>query len=110
MTIDIVARLTELGLTLPPPPSPRGAYVSVVTHDGTAYVSGQVSRIGDEIISGPVDHDTSPEIIRHASQTCVLRALSVLAESLPATTGIERVLYALSKFAGRIVYRSGSSF
>lgn len=93
MTTDIAGRLTQLGMTLPLAPSPRGAYVGVVIHDGIAYVSGQVSRVGDEVITGPVDHDTPPDIIRLAAQTCVLRALSVLVATLPATTGIERILF-----------------
>ena len=93
MTTVIADRLAELGMTLPPPPSPRGAYMSVVIHDGIAYVSGQVSRVGDEIIAGPVDHTTPPDLIRHAAHTCVLRALSALAAALPSTTAVERILY-----------------
>ncbi|MGH8778055.1 RidA family protein [Paraburkholderia sp.] len=93
MTTNIVGRLAQLGLTLPPSPSPRGAYEAVVIHDGIAYVSGQVSRVGDDIIAGPVDHDTPPEVIRHAARTCVLRAVSVLVATLPATLAIERILF-----------------
>jgi hypothetical protein len=44
MSKMISQRLTELGLRLPEPPIPRGEYVSVVVHEGIAYVSGQVSR------------------------------------------------------------------
>jgi enamine deaminase RidA (YjgF/YER057c/UK114 family) len=93
VTTDVAARLAKLGLTLPTPPSPRGAYVSAVIHNGIAYVSGQVSRIGDGIIAGPLDRDTPPGVIRHAAQTCVLRALSVLASMLPATAEIDRILF-----------------
>ena len=92
MTV-IADRLAQLGMTLPPPPSPRGVYVGVVIHDGIAYVSGQVSRVGDEIIAGPVDRTTPPELIRHAARTCVLRALAALAAALPSTTTVERILY-----------------
>ncbi len=93
MTTDFIRRLAELGMTLPPLPSPRGAYVGTVIHGGIAYVSGQVSRIGDELISGPVDYDTLPDIIQHAARTCVLRALSVLVAALPATAAVERILF-----------------
>ena len=34
MTTVIADRLAQLGMTLPPPPSPRGVYVGVVIHDG----------------------------------------------------------------------------
>lgn len=93
MTIRIADRLAQLGMTLPPPPSPRGAYVSVVIHHDVAYVSGQVSRVGEQVIAGPVDHATPPDVIRHAARTCVLRALSVLAAALPPTTTVERILF-----------------
>ncbi|MGF6771069.1 enamine deaminase RidA (YjgF/YER057c/UK114 family) [Paraburkholderia sp. GAS199] len=93
MTTAIAARLAQLGLTLPPLPSPRGAYVGVVIHGGIAYISGQVSRTGDDIIAGPVDHTTPRESIRDAARTCVLRALSALAAALPSTMTVERVLF-----------------
>jgi len=93
MTIDIARRLAQLGLTLPDAPSPRGVYVGAVIHNGIAYISGQVSRVGDEIITGPVDHDTPPGVIRLAARTCVLRALSVLVATLPAATSFDRILF-----------------
>ncbi|PQV46645.1 RidA family protein [Paraburkholderia sp. BL21I4N1] len=92
MTIDIPARLAQLGMTLPPAPEPRGAYQGVVIHGGIAYVSGQVSRTADGVIAGPVDRDTPPAVVRHAAQTCVLRALSALVAALPASSAVERVL------------------
>jgi len=92
MTSDIAQRLAELGLALPPP-APQGAYVGAVIHGGIAYVSGQVCRIDNHVITGPVDRDTSPDLIREAARTCVLRALSVLAATLPAETGIARILF-----------------
>lgn len=93
MTIDIAGRLAQLGLTLPVAPSPRGLYVGAVIHNEIALISGQVSRVGDEIITGPVDRDTPPDVIRLAARTCVLRALSVLVATLPATTAVDRVLF-----------------
>jgi enamine deaminase RidA (YjgF/YER057c/UK114 family) len=93
MTIHIADRLAQLGMPLPPPPSPRGAYVSVVIHHDIAYVSGQVSRVGEQVIAGPVDIATPPDVIRHAARTCVLRALSALAAALSTTTTVERILF-----------------
>ncbi|MFM0644188.1 RidA family protein [Paraburkholderia bryophila] len=93
MTIDIPARLAELGMTLPPAPTPRGAYQGVVIHNGIAYVSGQVSRTADGIIAGPVDRDTPSSVVQCAAQTCVLRALSALVAALPASSAVERILF-----------------
>jgi enamine deaminase RidA (YjgF/YER057c/UK114 family) len=93
MTTDLKRRLAQLGISLPPPPAPRGVYESVVIHNCVAYVSGQVCRIGDEVIAGPVSQTTPRETIRQAAQTCVLRALSALAASVPAPWEIERTLF-----------------
>lgn len=93
MTIDIPARLAQLGMTLPPAPEPRGAYQGVVIHNGIAYVSGQVSRTADGIIAGPVDRDTPLSVFQYAAQTCVLRALSALVAALPPSSAVERILF-----------------
>lgn len=93
MTTHIAHRLAQLGMSLPAAPSPRGAYLSVVIHHDIAYVSGQVSRVGEQVIAGPVNSTTPPDVIRHAAQACVLRALSALAATLPATMMVERVLF-----------------
>nr|WKF61671.1 hypothetical protein HUO10_006203 [Paraburkholderia busanensis] len=90
---SIAARVAQLGMTLPPSPAPRGAYTGVVVHGGIAYVSGQVSRIGDQVVAGPVDHATPPDVIQLAARTCVLRALSALDAALPATMAVDRVLF-----------------
>jgi enamine deaminase RidA (YjgF/YER057c/UK114 family) len=93
MTSDLERRIARLGLALPAAPAPRGAYESVVIHDDLAYVSGQVCRIADGVIAGPVSDTTTPETIRHAAHTCVLRALAALKASLPAALEIDRTLF-----------------
>jgi enamine deaminase RidA (YjgF/YER057c/UK114 family) len=92
MRSTIQARLDEIGLPLPDNPLPRGRYLAVTVHDSIAYVAGQVSRLADEVITGPVDHNTSPDKIKLAAEACVLRALSVLA-TLEDSHVIERILF-----------------
>ncbi|SOB87124.1 Enamine deaminase RidA, house cleaning of reactive enamine intermediates, YjgF/YER057c/UK114 family [Sphingomonas guangdongensis] len=70
--------MLTLGLSLPPSPAPRGAYRSVTVMNGLAYVSGQVSRTADGIITGPVDSRTPARTIRNAAEACVMRALAAL--------------------------------
>ncbi|MET2951849.1 RidA family protein, partial [Vibrio owensii] len=60
---------------------------------GVAYVSGQVCRQGDSVITGPVTDQTSTELVNEAGQTCVLRALSVLDQAV-GLENVERILFA----------------
>lgn len=92
MRKDFETRLAPLGLQLPDIPAPRGNYVGVTVHGGIAYVSGQVSRLADEVITGPVDRDTPGDIIKLAAETCVLRALSSLTSASDGYA-FDRVLF-----------------
>ncbi|UDU81215.1 RidA family protein [Pseudomonas sp. HN2-3] len=86
-------KLQALGLTLPEAPEPKGDYVPVVVHRGVAYVSGQVCRLGDSVITGPVRADTPEKTLTMAATTCVLRALSALEQAIGDLDKVEKVLY-----------------
>lgn len=101
----IKTRLDEIGLELPGNTAPQGQYSAVTVHNGTAHVAGQVSRLADGVVTGPADRTTSPESIKLAAETCVLRALAALA-AIEDTFVIDRILflrgyvYATSDFTG----------
>ena len=88
MTIDIAGRLAQLGLTLPVAPSPRGAYVSAVIHDGIAYISGQVSRVGDEIITGQTAEGAAVEISQPAGRINALSEAQLSRDEILDVLGI----------------------
>ncbi len=90
--MSIHEKLSALGLALPDTPKPKGDYVPVTIHNGVAYVSGQVCRLGEEVIAGPVTDHTSPQSVMQAGQTCVLRALSVLDQAV-GLENVERILF-----------------
>lgn len=90
---SIQQRIAELGLELPQPPAPRGMYRPVAVHGSIAQVSGQLSREGDRVITGPVTAATSPALIIRAGQACVLRALSALAHALGDLDRVEEILF-----------------
>ncbi|MGV2140065.1 RidA family protein [Agrobacterium sp. 16-2014-1-2a] len=92
MRSAIQPQLNHIGLRLPDSPAPRGKYSAVTIHNDIAYVAGQVSRLADDVITGPVDQTTSPEKIKLAAQACVLRALSVLT-TLEDSYVVERILF-----------------
>lgn len=90
---EAIAPTPPSPVSLPPPPKPRGLYTSVVTHEGIAYVSGQVSREAGEIIRGPVGHNTPSSHISRAGHACVSNALSALVHELGSLDRIERLLF-----------------
>ncbi|WP_010172218.1 RidA family protein [Pseudomonas sp. PAMC 25886] len=90
--MSVREKLKALGLELPEAPSPKGDYVPVTIHGGVAYVSGQVCRQGDHVITGPVTDQTLPSLVNEAGQTCVLRALSVLDQAV-GLENVERILF-----------------
>lgn len=86
-------RLRELGLTLPKPPPPAAAYVQyrmVGIGDGRSllYVAGQISRDGDQILSGRCPDQVSVEEATDRARQC---ALSVLSQ-IEAAVGLDNVV------------------
>src|SRR3546814_15001023 len=61
--------------------TPRGIYRTVIRHGDLLYVSGQVSRLGDETITGPAS-ESDIERGQLAARTAALRALSVMDAAL----------------------------
>jgi len=86
-------RLRSLGLELPPPPKPAGAYSPVTVHDHLAWVSGQiVTEAGVVVHPGLVDRDVSVDAARDLARRATLQALSALQASLGSIDRIHRFL------------------
>ena len=75
-TID--ARLLELDIILPEPMTPVGSYVGFVESDGLIFISGQISKAGDDLIEGKVGADLSVEEGQNAARICGLNILAQL--------------------------------
>lgn len=85
-------RLRELGIELPIPPSPVASYVQtrlvpLGDHRALLYVSGQVSRDGEKLLTGRCPDEVSVEEAARRARLC---ALSVLAQ-IQAAAGLENV-------------------
>jgi len=74
MTIE--QRLTDLGITLPDAAAPAANYVPFVQVGNTVYVSGQISRNDDGLITGVLGDDMSVEDGAAAAKTCALQLLA----------------------------------
>ena len=90
MTGRIIARLKELGITLPTPASPQGSYVPWVRTGALLFISGQITMgaKGLEYV-GIVGTDINLEDARRAAR---LAGLNVIAQAAMALDGdLDRV-------------------
>jgi enamine deaminase RidA (YjgF/YER057c/UK114 family) len=81
-------RLAELGIELPPAPTPVASYVPVRVSGNLAFVSGMVPlQEGRPIMTGRVGEGVSIEDGAAAARRCALQALAALDEAV----GLDRV-------------------
>jgi enamine deaminase RidA (YjgF/YER057c/UK114 family) len=75
----IAARLKELGITLPNPPTPVASYVPFTISGNLVFISGQVP-LADGALKyvGKLGVDFSVEMGQAAAQLCAINVLSVL--------------------------------
>ena len=89
---EVLARLSDLGIELPPPPAPVAAYVPVVVSGSTAHVAGQIAMADGKVISaGRLGHDVSMEDGAAAAQRGALQALSALRAELGSFGRLRRI-------------------
>lgn len=70
-----------------------GNYTPLVRHGDQVYISGQVPRVGREIVvSGRVGSDVPLARAQLAAQVCVMRALALLRQSLGSLDAVTRIL------------------
>lgn len=69
-------RLAELGVTLPEAPMPAATYVPFVRVGHTLYVSGQIPKDGDTLITGKLGHDMDTAQGAEAAKTCAIALLA----------------------------------
>ena len=76
--MNIVTRLSDMGIELPPAAAPVASYVPVVVHGGFAYVSGQLPFIEGKLVTGKLGQDLSTERGIVAARACGLMILAQL--------------------------------
>lgn len=78
----IETRLKDLGLELPKPAAPVASYTPVIFHGALAYVSGQLPRAPEGLVTGVVGRDLSAAQARMAARWCAISVLAVLKQAL----------------------------
>jgi enamine deaminase RidA (YjgF/YER057c/UK114 family) len=80
---DVLQRIADLGLELPPAPVPVAAYVPVRIAGSTAYVAGQVPIVDGAVVNpGHLGRDVSVDEGRAGAERAALQALSALRAAL----------------------------
>ncbi|WP_371227690.1 RidA family protein [Roseovarius sp. 2305UL8-3] len=69
-------RLAELGVTLPDAPAPAANYVPYVQVGDILYVSGQISKDGDTLITGKLGDDMETPAGAAAAKVCAIALLA----------------------------------
>ncbi|EKE74143.1 MULTISPECIES: RidA family protein [Roseobacteraceae] len=97
MSIDLMAKLADLDLTLPDAPAPAANYVPYVQSGAQLFISGQISNGPDGLILGKLGADMTTAEGAAAAQTC---ALALLAQANAAVGGDFSKIKRLVKLVG----------
>jgi len=81
---DIEKRLSDLGLNLPEAAAPVANYVPYVISGNLVFISGQISKVGDEMIGGRLGEGLTVERGQEAAK---LSALNLIAQMKAACGG-----------------------
>lgn len=76
--MNIVTRLSDMGIELPPAAAPVASYVPVVVQGNLAFVSGQLPFIEGQLVTGKLGIDLGTERGIQAARACALMILAQL--------------------------------
>ena len=86
------ARLTELGLVLPPVATPAGAYVPAVRSGSLVFTAGQLPLVGGAVAAtGKLGAEIDTALGQQLARTCVLNALAAV-DNLVGLDAVVRVV------------------
>jgi enamine deaminase RidA (YjgF/YER057c/UK114 family) len=88
----IERRLAELAIALPDAVVPAFQYVPVTVFDRIVFVSGQLPRQGETLVTGKVGAEVTVERAREAARLCIIQALAGMKQALGSLDRIERIL------------------
>jgi enamine deaminase RidA (YjgF/YER057c/UK114 family) len=90
---DPEARLAELGIQLPTPPSPVAAYIPSVRAGNLVFVSGQVPLVdGKPLATGRVPSEVDLDLAIQCARQCTLNALAVVKAQLGSLAAVKQIV------------------
>ncbi|HVH25013.1 MAG TPA: RidA family protein [Pseudonocardia sp.] len=90
-----LARLTELGIELPPVATPAGAYLPARRSGSLVFTAGQLPLVGGALpVTGKVGAAVDPDTAADLARTCALNALAAVHAlvDLDSVTGVIKVV------------------
>lgn len=82
--MDVLARLADLGITLPKPMPPVATYVPLTIAGSLVTVSGQLPAIDGKVaVTGKLGGGVTLEEGQHAARLCLINVLAQLQAGLP---------------------------
>ncbi len=91
-SMDVDARLQELGYTLPEPSVAGGNYVSAKTVGNLVYLAGAISTGPEGVIAGTVGFERSVDEGYTAARACALTHLAVLRRHLGTLQAVKEIV------------------
>jgi len=86
-------RLDELGIKLPDPPDPLGAYKPAVISGGLLFISGQLPlRDGNLLFKGKVGVKVSPDEAYQAARVSSINALAVMGKEIGDFSKVKKIV------------------
>lgn len=114
--MDIAARLTELGLTLPTVVAPAGAYVPAIISGNLVFTAGQLPMVDGALpATGKVGAGVTPEDAKAYARQCALNALAAAASVIGSLDRVVRIVKVVGfvssvpEFAGQPGVINGAS-
>jgi enamine deaminase RidA (YjgF/YER057c/UK114 family) len=87
------SRLEELGITLPAPPAPAGAYVPATRAGNLVFTAGQLPlEAGELTLRGKVGDTVGVDAAREAARVCAMNALAAASTQTGGVAGISRIV------------------
>lgn len=91
--MSVEARLRELGIEIPPVPTPAAMYVPAVQTGNLVYTSGQIPTRGGTLIArGQVGMEVSVDTATEACRVACLNALAAVQSLAGSLERVERVV------------------
>jgi enamine deaminase RidA (YjgF/YER057c/UK114 family) len=82
--MDVLARLADLGITLPKPAAPVATYVPLIVAGSLVIVSGQLPLVDGKVaVTGKLGGGVTLEEGQHAARLCLINMLAQLEAGLP---------------------------